>query len=66
MFFPGLHLGPRACSPQANLANEEGARGRSEVCLSHTEENERGLGLTCAEEAGKIWVLPAVYLSYFK
>lgn len=57
MFFPGLHLGPRACSPQAkqqmNRGQEAGLRSARHVL----EKKERGLGLTCAEETKR---LPAV------
>lgn len=61
--FPGLHLGPRARSPRANQQHEQGARGRSEVCLSQTEEKKnQGTGAHLCRETGEY---PAEQFSCF-
>lgn len=70
MFFPGLHLGPRACSPQANQQMNRGQEaGLRSACHTAKEikkkKRETRLGFTCAEETEMIQVSAADFLSYF-
>lgn len=61
MFFPGLHLGPRACSPQANQQMNRGQEaGLRSDC--HIVRGEGGTGVHLCE---RNQVCPAVFLSCF-